>query len=374
MGTHQKAPASVLSTNEQLSNYLEAHPHLVGDRVTKHFGLPAGQLPFLFKVLSFQKALPMQIHPDKETARRLHAEQSDVYSDPNHKPEMALAISSFKVLCGFRPVADIARYLTCAPELYSLIPGVIVDEFLSVASSSPSTRERAALRNLFSAFLTADVREVETQLEHLVRRYKAGEEMKEERDVKDELNEMYPGDSGVFSVYFLNYLQLEPGQAIYVAAGEPHAYIAGDIIECMANSDNVLEAGFTPKIKDISNFVSAVRYDPAPGQTRMFKPNPFTRSGPHSNGTLVFDPPIDELAVMQVVIKQGQSEQHPGLGGPSIVIVLDGQGLIQWTSEDSRGNMVLERGHTVFIGQGVEVEFLADGADLRLYRAYVEVD
>jgi mannose-6-phosphate isomerase len=79
MGTHPNAPTRVLSTGELLSAHLAAHPELVGESVIKRFGLQGGQIPFLLKVLSFDKALPVQIHPDKLTAQRIHLEKPDSY-------------------------------------------------------------------------------------------------------------------------------------------------------------------------------------------------------------------------------------------------------------------------------------------------------
>ncbi|KAH7923843.1 mannose-6-phosphate isomerase [Leucogyrophana mollusca] len=382
MGTHHKSPTLVLSSGEKLSEYLASRPHLVGDRVVKRFSLTDGQIPFLFKVLSFRKALPMQIHPDKMTAERLHAEQPDVYADANHKPEMALALSPFSAMCGFLPVVQIASYLQAVPEFSALVPKVIADQLISIVSSSRSeVREKGALRDLFSAFLTADVKDVKVQLDRLVQRYRAGNYSEEEEKVKDlvlKLSEMYPGDNGVFCAFLLNYLELQPGQAICVVAGEPHAYVMGDIIECMATSDNVIEAGFTSGVKDISNFVSGLQYNLSSGRTRIFKPTPLTRPGSFGGGTLVYDPPIDELAVMQVVVGKGKSEKHPGLRGPSIAIVLDGHGSVEWAAGDrsmeGRMDMELGRGDTIFIGQGVEVNFSASVSDLRVYRAYVEAE
>ncbi|EGN93861.1 hypothetical protein SERLA73DRAFT_97215, partial [Serpula lacrymans var. lacrymans S7.3] len=372
MGTHHKAPARVLSSGHKLSEHLAAYPHLIGDRVSNKFNITDGQLPFLFKVLSFRKALPLQLHPDKHTAERLHSEQPDVYSDTNHKPEIAIALTPFKALFGFLPLEKIAIYLSSTPEFAALLPPVIINQFISVARSSPSESEgKEALRDLFGSFLTADVKEVKMQLRNLVKRYDAGPDRDEEKDIRSliiSLNKQYPEDSGVFCAFMLNYVELDPGQAIFLAAGEPHAYVAGDIIECMANSDNVLEAGFTSGQKDVPNFMSGLLYSAAPAETRFLPSSPLTREGLTGKATTIYDPPIDELAVMQVIVPKGEAESHPGLGGPSIAIVLEGGGTIEWGSE----KMEVSKGHVIFIGQGTDVKFSAVEDELRVYRAYVE--
>ncbi|KAG6839413.1 Mannose-6-phosphate isomerase, partial [Tephrocybe sp. NHM501043] len=108
------------------------NPHLIGPAVARKFNAEDGNLPFLFKVLSIQKALSIQSHPDKQTAEKLHAERPDVYKDPNHKPEMALAPTPFIAMCGFRPFSSIAMcgfrpfssiafYLSSTPEFAAFI-------------------------------------------------------------------------------------------------------------------------------------------------------------------------------------------------------------------------------------------------------------
>lgn len=255
MGTHPKSPSKVLSSNKPLSEHLSSHPELMGKRIIDHFSAADGNLPFLFKVLAIEKALSIQTHPDKKTAEELHAQQPDIYKgtsyflltfslchvpknlilDPNHKPEMALALTPFRALCGFLPLPQIATYLRTTPEFTALIPGSITNDFLAAAGSKTPTgpAEKVALKNLFAAVMTAEESEVKARLGELVKRYRGGGakfadgETQNIVDLVLRLDGDFPGDIGVFCAFMLNYVSLNPGEAIFLGAGEPHAYVSG---------------------------------------------------------------------------------------------------------------------------------------------------
>lgn len=148
---------------------------------------------------------------------------------------MALAITPFRALCGFRPLPEIANFLRLVPELASLIPATVLQTFLSAASSRTpgGPMEKAALKNVFAAVMTAPELEFQYQLRLLVSRYKGGGakimegESQELVDLVLRLNSQFPGDIGVFCPFLLNYMVLQPGEAIFLGAGEPHAYISG---------------------------------------------------------------------------------------------------------------------------------------------------
>ncbi len=145
---------------------------------------------------------------------------------------MAIAITPFTALCGFLPLPKIATYLTSTPEFASLIPPAIVSIFTAIAWSPTPTEplEKGALRDVFSALMTAEESAVQTALATLVARYEAGNVKEEEQDVYElviGLNSQFPGDIGVFCAFVLNYIKLEPGEAIFLGAGEPHAYVSG---------------------------------------------------------------------------------------------------------------------------------------------------
>lgn len=150
---------------------------------------------------------------------------------------MALALTPFRALCGFLPLDQIATHLRATPEFTALIPTTIVENFLSLADSSASNPSgpaaKAALKTLFEAVMTAEGGYFRSLLSQLVQRYERGEakliqgENQETVDLVLRLNSQFPGDIGVFCAYILNHVSLEPGGAIFLGAGEPHAYVSG---------------------------------------------------------------------------------------------------------------------------------------------------
>jgi mannose-6-phosphate isomerase len=141
-------------------------------------------------------------------------------------------------------------------------------------------------------------------------------------------------------------------------------YIA-DIIECMANSDNVIRAGLTPKLRDIPNLVNTLTYAAAPASRHVVKPLPFSTS---LTSTL-YNPPIPEFSVVATTLTPGQAEGHRAIDGPSITIVVGGKGKVQWAN----GSLDVVRGEVIFIGAGTTIDLLATGEKFEIYRAFVEV-
>jgi mannose-6-phosphate isomerase len=143
---------------------------------------------------------------------------------------MALAITPFGALCGFRPLSAIATSLSQTPELASLVPPTIAERFSLAVSSSDEPSRKASLRDVFAAIMTADAAIVKEQLVKLAARYKSGAARPQESELVDlvlTLESQFPGDIGVFCAFLLNYIKLAPGEAIFLSAGEPHAYVSG---------------------------------------------------------------------------------------------------------------------------------------------------
>ncbi|KIM42639.1 hypothetical protein M413DRAFT_444327 [Hebeloma cylindrosporum] len=373
MGTHPTSPSRVRSSNGLLSSYFAGHADLIGRDVIEKFDAAGGNLPFLFKVLSIEKALSIQTHPDKKMAEELHAQRPDIYKDPNHKPELAIAITPFRALCGFRPLPEIAAYLNSTPEFRALIPPTITDKFIALSQSSNPTgpEEKSALKDLFASLMTANENTYKEQLGALIARYQSGSTNRgEDDDVVQlilRLDSQFPGDIGIFCAFMLNYVHMNPGDAIFLGAGEPHAYISGECMECMANSDNVIRAGLTPKLRDVPNLVRGLTYTASPPSKHVIVPTPFGSAS--SAASKLYNPPIPEFSVVQVTLPPGQKETHKKLGGPSVAIVIAGGGAVGW--EDEKLNIGL--GDVFVVGADTQVEFEAQGKEeLVIYRAFVE--
>lgn len=358
-----------------------------------------GALPFLFKILSAGKALSIQAHPDKELAKRLHREKPKLYRDDNHKPEMAIALTPFKGFCGFRPLPEIIEYLTVIPEFQALVQPT--DELLSElqnfskklvadASSVDEEKVRGSLRQIFSALMKASHDDIVEQTQKISQRYATAESSKLEVswDVARlvcMLYEQFPKDIGIFCTFVLNIVTMQPGQAIFLKANEPHAYISGNIVECMAASDNVVRAGLTLKERDVDVLVEMLTYTSGGSYKQFMKPRPLfaddASSGSSSapTATLVYDPPIDEFSVALTRLEAGQRQSQHGLQGPSIAIVTAGKGTLVARKASSEGaDVILEvnkPGKVFFLGAGINVDVVAAediSEPLTVYRAFVE--
>lgn len=397
MGTHPSVPSKNIASGETLRDLVTTHPELLGPAVSGAFG--AGELPFLFKVLSIRKALSIQAHPDKALGAQLHAADPKNYPDDNHKPEMAIAVTAFEGFCGFRPLEQISALLESVPEFKEIIGGAEAKAFETAvagqehaAEGSPEDKaNRKALQALFSKLMNASADRVEDTARRLVERaasqsetFAAGfayfDELAEDNGVRrgtdlahliTRLNTQFPNDIGLFcGGLLLNYVRLYPGEAMFLRAKDPHAYISGDIIECMAASDNVVRAGFTPKFKDVDNLVSMLTYSYNPVLEQKMKPLPFPRAHA-TNGSaefILYDPPIAEFAVLEGKLEPTATAAVEGLAGPSILITTEGAGKISTQGTE----ITLHAGSVIFIAPGTPVDIEASER-LVTYRAFVEV-
>lgn len=365
MGTHPSGPSNVMLTSPwrtvtPLSEWIKLNPSLLGptrpardtrlERRRSMLRMSAHSLPFLFKVLSVRTALSIQAHPDKALAVRLHVRTPDMYKDDNHKPEMAVAITPFEALCSFQPAYSIIDNCNATPELVALIGEKAVaavdaaaslrarvsnaahgmgGRFGASASSAAPTADdateafREALRTLFRNLMLAPSELVKTQLEALMRRVASTNEMlRAPVDVlAKRLHEQYPADVGVFCVYLLNYTRLQPGEALYLGANEPHAYISGDCAEIMATSDNVVRAGLTPKWKDVDTLCDMLTY--SDGSPHFVVP---TQPADEPHVWRYLPPPeTDEFMLQRVeMAHEGQAASLPPCLGLAILLVVRG--------------------------------------------------
>ena len=256
--THPNGPSFVVGSGDgksvALKDHLAANPHLVGEGDADSSD---GSLPFLFKVLSVAKGLSIQAHPDKTLGAKLHAARPDVYKDPNHKPEMACALTPFEAMCGFEAASTIADNIDATPELQAIV-GKESSALLRAASDE--TSQKAALKTVFTSLMTHPKESVIAQANALQQRLSKDTSGCDKDFLALRLCGQYPGDVGVFCPYFLCYRKLEIGQAVFLGANEPHAYLAGDCVEIMACSDNVVRAGCTPKLRDTDTLCEMLTY------------------------------------------------------------------------------------------------------------------
>lgn len=240
IGDHDKAPSRIVATNERLCE--------------SEFGA----IPFLFKVLSVEKPLSIQLHPSLEQAKELYKNGGGLYPDANHKPEMGLFISQSQLLFGFREFSEIAENLQKIPALHKACSPAS-DKFIA----NPISENLKEVVRCLLSHTPEEKKQLTDELE-------AEKSKIVDIDVYEHIVRTFPGDTGVFFLFLLNVINGQPGTAAFIPAGICHAYLRGDLYEAMAVSDNVIRAGMTPKPIDIPNLLKYTVFEPR--KPLMIKP------------------------------------------------------------------------------------------------------
>jgi len=383
MGTHPSLPSKDLETGRSLLDLVADNQALQGGDISAKY---KNKLPFLFKVLSINKALSIQAHPNKKLAEQLHANDPKNYPDDNHKPEMTLAITPFEGLCGFRPLIEIAHFLATIAPLRELVGESEAKGLEEIAQqpSPPIADAKARLKAAFSHLMKSDRALVAEKSKALVELAASGsitpgpsvntpEELSE---LVQRCNSQFPADIGLFVLFFLNFVKLQPGQAMYLKADDIHAYISGDIIECMASSDNVIRSGFTPKFQDVNTLTDILTYDHDPPEQQLLQPVDYPyvtlNSTAYSSNSesLLYDPPIEEFSVVRTVLKKsGAKATFEGIAGPSIIIATSGEGTISVGPKKEE----IKEGYVYFVGATAELVLESTSDELVTFRAFCEI-
>lgn len=299
--------------------------------------------------------------------------------DDNHKPEMTIAITPFEGLCGFRPLKEIVHFLNALKPLRDLVGAQAASEFEntikgSEESEDPTTtqKNKDALRAIFTTLMQSTPENIEAAAKDLTNLAESSPDVfATSSDSPDtnpsnpadfaaivrRLNGQFPNDIGLFVFFFLNFVTMEPGEAMFLKADDIHAYISGDIIECMASSDNVVRAGFTPKFKDVETLTNMLTYSYAPIEAQKLEPVDYPYAvlnvPAYSSGSscVLYDPPIEEFSVVKTdLYRTGAKATFDGLAGPSILICTSGQGQIQIANKTEE----IKEGYVFFIGATAE--------------------
>ncbi|KAI1653845.1 mannose-6-phosphate isomerase [Daldinia decipiens] len=395
MGTHPSNPSKDLESGRTLLELVEGNQMLLAPSIKARYG---SKLPFLFKVLSINKALSIQAHPNKKLAEKLHQKDPKNYPDDNHKPEMAIAITDFEGLCGFRPLGEIAHFLSSVPALRQLVGEDAAKAFIATVrgqqnddSSESTAQNKRALQSAFAALMKSSQEDVASAAKLLVsdaesRRGEFADGGLESTNgaVMSELvvrlNKQFPDDIGLFVLFFLNYVRLSPGEALFLKADDIHAYVSGDIIECMAASDNVVRAGFTPKFKDVQTLVDLLTYNYAPIEEQKMSPTEYPyvvlNRAAYSSGSraTLYDPPIEEFSVIRSVLNgEGSKATFDPIDGPSIVICTGGKGKITVGPKTEE----IKEGYVFFVGATAELILESQGGQddsFTTFKAFCEVE
>lgn len=331
MGAHPKSSSQIKVDNvpKSLRAVIAADKTaLLGKAVAERFN----ELPFLFKVLCADQPLSIQVHPSKSAAIEGFARENAAgippdapnrnYKDDNHKPELVYALTPFRAINGFRPLQDIVALL---------LPVAAAHPAIGTFIQSPTA---ATLSDLFASLLSMEG-EVKTRALGILREQlsaNAGEPWQTIRSIA----EFYPDDSGLFSPLLLNVIELKPGEAMFLFAETPHAYLNGVALEIMANSDNVLRAGLTPKYIDIPELLANLKFVEKPADSLLTVPV-------QQGNTQIFPIPVEDFsfAIHTLSAEPLRVEQQSA----AIIFCIEGEALLTRGEEQ----LTLKPGESAFI-------------------------
>lgn len=359
MGAHQSAPSELEAATPLLLNeYIAANPaEVLGPVAAKRFG----ELPYLFKILDVKDMLSIQVHPTKAEAEKGFARENAAgiplnapdrnYKDANHKPEIMVALSEFWLLHGFLPEEKIKKVLQDVPELSSLA-GIY---------------EKDGYYGLYKTVMEMPQEEVNKLLRPLAERvlpaYRQGRLQKSDpafwaaRAIDNDPQGMDRLDRGIFSIYFFNIVYASPGEAIFQDAGIPHAYLEGQNAELMANSDNVLRGGLTPKHIDVEELLKHTRFE-------AVHPKILKGEAIHNGQERIYSTPAPDFVISTILLKTGETYTHTA-AAPEIWIVQGGTG-----KASGSARLELAMGTTVFAAFG-ETYTITANEELVIFKAAI---
>jgi mannose-6-phosphate isomerase len=353
MGAHPDEP-SVLSDGTALDKAIAVEPELfLGAAVRDRFG---DRLPFLMKVLAAETPLSLQAHPTPAQARAgFDAEEAAgiprndparTFHDPHHKPELLVALTEFEALCGFRPVEESLHCLAKlqVPELKPTIAALargglraVIQQLLALSDERVTTLV-AAVDSRAARFVAAGDPE-------FVNTYRWAAQ----------LAETHPGDPGVVISLMCNHLRLAPHEAIFLPAGNLHAYLSGAGVEVMSSSDNVIRGGLTAKHVDLAALIEVLDF--RDGRVPVIEPVP-------ASAGFRYPVPVEDFDLTRLPL----GEQPATLTTPGPQVLLCTEGTIVLSSGDTR--LRLDKGQSAFLPAGAPLSAAGPGM---LYRTTTDV-
>lgn len=370
--THPSGSATILVDNHyiKLDEFFVKHPEMVGS-IDKYFKYDK-KLPFLFKILSVDQTLSLQAHPDKKLAEILHKKDPKNYPDSNHKPEMAIALTEFEILCDFRPYKEILNFMKIISPLKNIVGKTNYENFnKSIECNLDLISKQTALGECFKSLMNCQREEIIRESEELIKQInnKTSVLSKDLERIIVDLYRLYPGDPGIFAPFILNYIKLKPGQAVYLKANKLHAYLKGECIESMACSDNVVRAGLTTKYRDVDTLIKMLNYEAVNNAEELI----LFGTRDKNDQLLVTYAPTEEFKVDKIEINEKNApngEYHlPSLTSGSFIIVLGGKATVNNFFKVNIEHK-LSLGSAGFIPPKIKLSLHNIQGTLVMYRAY----
>ncbi len=342
MGAHPNGCSKVGGTGEALSNLIDENKvDVLGGYTAARFG----ELPFLFKVLAAETPLSIQVHPNKRKSEMGYERENALgiplnasnrnYKDPNHKPELVYALTFYKAMNGFRPIEDIISLFEEAN-----IPSLAIE--LNVLKANADSD---ALKAFFTAIMSLEGEKKEAALNELEAAHQRSAKTvmgREAMQYSKDFKQHYPGDIGLFAPLMLNTVELAPGEAMFLFAETPHAYVQGTGLEIMANSDNVLRAGLTPKYIDVPELIDNTIFEPIKPENIRLKPV-------LKEGKMSYPIPVDDFGFDILSASDESKSQY--LRSAEILFCVEGEATV--TSEGQ--SITLKPGESVFVSNNSSV-------------------
>jgi mannose-6-phosphate isomerase len=361
MGAHPKAPSKVKYNGKWLSllELIDKNSHdILGGKVAQKFN---NRLPYLFKVLAAAKPLSIQAHPSLDQAKEGFDRENRLgipldapnrnYKDDNHKPECICALTFFWALNGFRKIPDMISLLG------KICPQGLKKDF-DFFRQHPDSR---GLKEFFKAMMIMDRT---TQKQIISDAVKNADQLKDKNTAYQwiiDLHKEYPSDIGVLSPIILNLICLEPGQAMFLPAGTLHAYLHGVGIELMANSDNVLRGGLTPKHVDVKELLDVLNFEERDVNIlKMEKINPCEYQ---------YESHAQEFSLSVVEVKKDMNCYSPDKRCVEILLCTDGDAVVVDLAENK--SVHIKKGMSILVPAVVK-KYSIKG-DAVLYKAAVPV-
>jgi mannose-6-phosphate isomerase len=341
LGAHPNAPSILYLTDNSISklpDIIRTDPKkYLGEKVAKQFG----ELPFLLKVLDVKDMLSIQVHPSKEEAEKGFEKENQRgisleapnrnYKDRNHKPEVLVALGDFWLLHGFLPKQKLELVLENNKEFNALLPVFESEDYLGLykyVMELPQEEVDLILKPIASRLVPLYEK---NQLSKMTPEFWAAR-------VLDKNKPQYRNlDRGIFSIYFFNLVYLEKGQALFQGAGVPHAYLEGQNIELMSNSDNVLRGGLTPKYIDVPELLKHIQFEAI---------EPAVMNGESSGSQKTYRCPVPDFIVHKIELSPGE---HFKSQATSVEILLL-----------TKGSAALENKNKLFLGKGESAAIFAE--------------
>jgi mannose-6-phosphate isomerase len=351
IGAHPDSPSVARVPEDGSAAALDAlisrdPEHFLGAESVARFG---PRLPFLAKILAAAQPLSLQVHPSLEQARAGFARENAEglaadaanrnYRDDNHKPEMIFALTPFEALCGFRPAArtrEILQHVAAAFEAGEGEAPALVGALLEDLGAA---NESAGLRAAFERLITGGS-SVAGDTALVVAALLSGAPLapyETELATVISLNEKYPGDPGVLISLLLNRISLQPGEAVYLPAGNVHAYLHGLGVEVMASSDNVLRGGLTPKFIDIPELLNTIAFESVDV--------PMLQRETSELGQELYFPPFREFQLQRIELQPDGEPVPLAQSGAAVVIVVAGSVIL----DSPKGDLQLGHGASAFL-------------------------